>query len=192
MLWPYFPSLLLVGGCQCDADRPARAPARPSIEVRDTDGAVVARVVPGHPCRAQVEGLELLVGGPPLIAQVGAVRWTGEDAANGTTLFKNGAPAARYFARQLFDAEGIPMLRVLEDGSIANRASVIARRAEVSAGGSAVSIGGATVTGTADVVLAAMLAAPEVSPDLRALVACHLLFTSTAGTGAVAGSGGAR
>ncbi len=184
MLWPCLSSLFLVGlvgGCRCGADREAPAPAAPAaIEVRDAAGVVMARVVPGRPCRATVEGVELLVGGRPLVAQHGAARWSGEDAANGTTLSKNGAPVARVYARQLFDAEGLPILRVLDDGSIANRASVIVRRAVVppTPVGSAVAvkIGELTVTGTADVVLAAMLAAPEAAPDVRAMVACHLLL----------------
>jgi hypothetical protein len=159
--------------------------------VRDAAGVVTARVVPGRPCRANVEGVELLVGGRPLVSQHGAIRWTGEDAANGTTLFKDGAPVARVHARQLFDAEGLPILRVMDDGSIANRASVIVRRAEPvpaaagpAAAGSAaaaatgsVKLGDVTVSGTTDVVLAAMLAAPEAAPDLRAMVACHLLLS---------------
>jgi hypothetical protein len=180
--WPYLASLLLVGGCRSGGDREAApAPAPAAIEVRDAAGVITARVAPGRPCRATVEGVELLVGGRPLVAAHGAVRWSGEDAANGTTLSKDGAPVARVFARQLFDAEGLPILRVMEDGAIANRASVIVRRAAAvpapaPGGAPAVQIGDTTVTGTADLVLAAMLAAPEVAPDLRAMVACHLLL----------------
>jgi hypothetical protein len=122
--------------------------------------------------------VELLVGGRPLVAQHGAARWSGEDAPNGTTLRKDGAAVARIHARQLFDAEGLPILRVMDDGSIANRASVIVRRAVVAPppAANAVLIGEATVTGTTDVVLAAMLAAPEAPPDVRAMVACHYLL----------------
>lgn len=180
MLWPYLSSLFLVGGCRSGGDREAPpVPAPAAIEVRDAAGVVTARVAPGRPCRATVEGVELLVGGRPLVAAHGAVRWSGEDAANGTTLSKDGAPVARVYARQLFDAEGLPVLRVMDDGAIANRASVIVRRAVAApapGGTPAVTIGDTTVTGTADVVLAAMLAAPEVAPDLRAMVACHLLL----------------
>jgi hypothetical protein len=227
VIWLYLSSPLLVGlvgGCRCSADRAAPPPPPPAIEVRDATGAVTARVVPGRPCRANVGDIELLVGGRPLLAQEGAVRWTGEDAANGTTLFKDGAPVARYHARQLFDAEGLPLLRVLDDGSIVDRASVVVRRAAVGSAAAAttgsaaaaapttgpaaapttgpaaaattgsaaaaapttgpaaapttgaVTIGDVTVTGTTDVVLAAMLAAPEAPPAVRALVACHLLL----------------
>ena len=165
----------IVGGCRGGGE-PAPPPPPPAIEVRDAAGALTARVVAGHPCRATVEGVELLVGGRPLVAQQGAVRWTGEDAPNGTTLKKDGAPVARVHARQLFDAEGIPLLRVLEDGSITNRASVVVRRAAPAPTGNAVTVGSATFTGTTDVVLAAMLAAPEAPPDVRAMVACHFLL----------------
>lgn len=149
-----------------------------AIEVRDGTGAVSARIVPGRPCRARVEGVELLVGERPLVAQHGAARWTGEDAANGTTILKDGAPVARLHARQLFDAEGLPILRVLDDGAIADRASAIVRRAAAVPAEHAVTIGEATVTGTTDVVLAAMLAAPEAPPHVRAMVACHLLSSA--------------
>ena len=175
MLWTYLSSILLVGGCRSGGDREA-SPPRPAIEVRDAAGVVASRVVPGRPCRATVEGVELLVGGPPLVAQHGAARWSAEDAPNGTTFRKDGAAVARLHARQLFDAEGLPILRVLDDGRIANRASVIVRRAVASSGGGTVAIGELTVAGTTDVVLAAMLAAPEAPPDLRAIVACHLLL----------------
>jgi hypothetical protein len=177
VLWPYLSSLLLVGGCRSSGDEaPARPPDPPAIEVHDAAGVITARVVPGRPCRATVEGVELLVGGRPLVASHGAVRWTGEDAPNGTTLSKNGALAARVYARQLFDAEGLPILRVMDDGTIANRARVIVRRATAAPAANAVTIGDLTVTGTTDVVLAAMLAAPEATPDVRAMVACHFLL----------------
>jgi hypothetical protein len=175
----YLSSLLLVGlggGCRCGGSHEAPPPsAIRTIEVRDAGGAVTARVVPGRPCRATVEGVELLVGERPLVAQEGAIRWSGEDAANGTTFKKDDAAVARFHARQLFDAEGLPILRVLEDGSIADRASAIVRRAVAAPEANAVTIGKVTVSGTTDVVLAAVLAAPEATPDLRAMVACHLL-----------------
>lgn len=162
-----------LGGCRGHAEP---APPPPAIEVREASGAVTARVVPGHPCRATVEGAELLVGGRPLVAQDGAARWTGEDAANGTTLKRDDAPVARVYARQLFDADGIPILRVLPDGSVTNRASAVVRHAAVAPTGDAVTVGTAIVTGTTDIVLAAMLAAPEAPPRVRALVACHFLL----------------
>jgi hypothetical protein len=167
----------LGGGCRCGSGREAPPPPPPpAIEVRDATGAVTARVVPGRPCRARVEDVELLVGGRPLVAQLGATRWSGEDAANGTTLKKNDQVVARIHARQLFDAEGLPILRVLEDGSITDRARAVVRRAVAAPAASSVTIGDVTVSGTTDVVLAAMLAAPEAAPELRAMLACHLLL----------------
>ena len=108
------------------------------------------------------------------MAHNGATRWTGEDAANGTTLKKNDAAVARIHAKQLFDAEGLPIVRVMDDGTIATRAGVVVRRAVASPNG--VTIGDLTVTNTTDLALAAMLTAREAEPELRALAACHFLL----------------
>jgi hypothetical protein len=171
---------LYLAACQSAAHPPA-APARQSIEVRD--GAIVtARVTAGHPCRAVVDGTELLVGGRPLVAQIGGTRWSGEDRENGTTLSKNDAPIARIHANQLFDGEGIPVLRVSANGDIANAAGQVTRRA-VAVGGPAplVRIGDLLITGlrgtASDIPLAAMLTAPGVSAELRGLAACHYLLS---------------
>lgn len=185
MLWPYLSSILLaMGGCSSKDREPAPPPF--AIEARDPAG-VVARLVPGRPCRATVEGVELMVGGPPLAAQNGAATWSAEDAANGTTFRKNGTAVARLHARQLFDAEGLPLLRVLEDGRVADRASAIVREAVPAATGVTVRPpmrpdatavpAGVTVSGTDDAVLAVLLTAPEVTPELRAILACHRLLT---------------
>lgn len=147
------------------------------IEVRGPTG-VSARVVAGHPCRAEVEGVELLVGGRPLIAQVGETRWTAEDAANGTTLMQNDKPVARIHAKQFFDAEGIPVLRVMDNGDIVDPAGRVAKKALATPEG--VRIGDLLVTGLTgtpdELALAAMLTAPGVSSPLRALAACHYLL----------------
>lgn len=165
---------IALAACQ---DRSAAAPTElPAIEVRDARGAIAARVVPGHPCRGTVDGFDLQIGGPPLISQYGETKWTSSDAENGTTFSENGAAAARIHANQLFDAQGVPVIRVMPDGGIADAGGRIARRAV--AGANSVSIGDTTVTNTTDVVLAAMLAAREARPEVRALVACHLLFAS--------------
>jgi hypothetical protein len=42
-----------------------------------------------------------------------------------------------------------------------------------------VTIGDMTVTGTHDLLLAAVLSAPELGPEVRALAACHRLLPST-------------
>ena len=148
-----------------------------AIEVRDRTGKLTARVIAGHPCRATVDGLELLVGGRPLIAQVGETRWTGEDAPNGTTLKKNDAAVARIHAKQLFDAEGVPLVRVMENGDIGDSAGRIVRKAVLGSGTPPkIEIGEVTVTGTADLALAAMLTASEAGAEIRALAACNYLL----------------
>ena len=160
------------------------------IEVHEARGAVTARVVPGHPCRATVDGTELLVGGRPLIAQLGATRWTGDDAANGTTLRRNDAAVARIHAQQLFDAQGVPLVRVLDNGDVVDPTGQIVRKAMVTAGiqpsitfiPSATGGEVVTVTGLGssdEVALAAMLTLPDVAPEIRALAACHYLLPET-------------
>jgi hypothetical protein len=165
----------------------APAPATiPAIEVRDVapngKAGLLARVVPGHPCRAQIDGVELLVGGRPLVADLGSTRWTGEDAANGTTLKQNGEPAARIHANQLFDKDGIPVLRVADNGDISDQTARLIRRARATPEG--VRIEGVTdpslallVSNTGNLALAAMLTAVrEAAPVTRGLVACHYLL----------------
>ncbi|HET9482552.1 MAG TPA: hypothetical protein VFO79_01235, partial [Xanthomonadales bacterium] len=158
-------ALLPAVGCQGSSSEPAPRPAAPAIEVRDATGSIVARVKPGRPCRASVDGIELLVGGRPLVAQVGTDRWTGEDATNGTTLKKNDAPVARIHAKQLFDQNGIPLIRVLESGDIVDKANAVSRKAVATPAG--ITIGDLQISGTQDVVLAAMLTAREALPEVR-------------------------
>jgi hypothetical protein len=160
-----------LAGCQ-STDAPKPQPA--GIAVVDATGAVVARVIPGHPCRATVEGIELLVGGRPLVAQLGTDRWSGEDAENGTTLRKNDQVVARIHAKQLFDANGVPLLRVLDNGDIVDQANAVARKAVVAA--DHVTIESLTVTGTTDIAIAAMLTARETVPEVRGLAVCHYLL----------------
>ncbi|MBX3158865.1 MAG: hypothetical protein KF773_23065 [Deltaproteobacteria bacterium] len=143
---------------------------------------VLARVTPGHPCRATVDGVDVIVGGRPLIADVGATHWQGEDAANGTTFKQNGEPAARIHANQLFDQDGIPVLRVAENGDISDQTARLLRRARQTPEG--VRIEGVVdpsiallVSNTDNLTLAAMLTATrEAAPVLRALAACHYLL----------------
>jgi hypothetical protein len=171
VLFSRLTALVLLAACR---DRPEPPPPAAAIELRGDDGGITARVVPGHPCRANVDGIELLVGGPPLVAQLGSVRWTGEDGATGTTLLKNGAPVARIYANQLFDGEGVPVVRVLETGEITSPAGAIIARAAVTPNG--VTIGGTTVSNTRSIPLAAMLSARGAAPEVRALAACHFLL----------------
>jgi hypothetical protein len=175
-------TLACLAACQGGTGTADPAGAARAIEVRDANGAITARVVAGRPCRATVGTTELIVGGRPLVATSGATHWTGMDAPNGTTLLQNDVAVARIHAKQLFDAEGIPLLRVMENGDIANGAGRIVRKARV-VPGSKITIGELTITGLTgtpdDLALAAMLTAPEVSAELRALAACHYLLPGT-------------
>jgi hypothetical protein len=171
-----YPALALcfaASGCQGEGTSKSPPPVT-AIEARDAANAVLASVVPGHPCRANVEGAELLVGGPQLIAQVGSDRWTGEDAENGTTLRKNDAIVARIHANQLFDQNGVPLIRVLDNGDIVDKANARVRTATVA--GNTVHVGDITVSGTTSIPLAAFLTAREAQAEVRALAACRILF----------------
>ncbi len=148
-------------------------------------GKSIARVIPGHPCRATIGDIELLVGGPPLVATLGDAKWTTETASNGTTFKKNDEPVARIHANQLFDAQGIPVVKVTEGGSIANGPGRVVRKATVVPGyapkveiKTMTNAEEAVVTNTDDLVLAALLSAPEADPTIRGLVACHLLLAA--------------
>jgi hypothetical protein len=148
------------------------------IEAR-ASGTIVARIVSGHPCRADIEGNELLIGTDPLVTQVGGTRWSGDDAADGTTLRKDGAAIVRLRDRQdlgveVFDPQGAAILKVSASGEIANAHGEVLRRAE--ANRATIKVGDATVTGTTDVALAVLVTAPELIPEVRGLAACHRLF----------------
>lgn len=172
---------MLLVACQTGSGASNAAAGARIVDVRDARGVLKAHVSGGHPCRASVDGVDLIVGGPPLLADVGATRWTGEDAPNGTTLRQNDAMVARIHAKQLFDAEGIPVIRVMDNGDIANGAGRIVRKAIVMPD-QRITIGELTITGVSgtpdDVALAAMLTAPETSREVRALAACHYLLGS--------------
>jgi hypothetical protein len=148
------------------------------IEAR-SGGLTIARIVAGHPCRADVDGNELLIGTEPLVAQVGNSRWSGDDTADGTTLRKDGAAIVRLRDQQdtaveVFDPHGGAILLVTADGAISNARGEILRRAEPSR--VAIKIGDSVVTGTSDLVLGVLITAPELIPEVRALAACHRLY----------------
>jgi hypothetical protein len=148
------------------------------IEAR-VGGIMQARIVAGHPCRAEIDGDELLIGTEPLVAQIGSVRWSGDDSAGpGTVLRKDGAAMVRIQAQDtgldVLDPQGTAILRISGDGAIANSRGDILRRAEPAP--ATIKIGESVVTGTGDLALAALVTAPELLPEVRALAACHRLF----------------
>ena len=182
-----FALAVLVGaGCQTksSADSVQDQPPR-GIELRDASGKVTARVIPGHPCRATIDDHELLIGTSPLVMQLGDVRWTGDLAANGTTFKRNDTPVARMFpddqpdAVGLYNAEGVALFTTsaVADGNkvalISGAGAVVATVAKLRG---TIEIGDRTLSGTDDLMLAALLAAPDASPEVRGLAACHRLF----------------
>lgn len=176
-------ALALIAGCQGKSEPDPPRPPRLVIEAR-TGGTTIARIIAGHPCRADIDGNELLIGTEPLVAQVGNSRWSGDDAghddAPGTTLRKDGAAFVRIHDTrdagvEVFDPHGVAILLVTADGAIANARGEILRRAEPTS--AAIKIGDSVVTGTSDLVLGVLVTAPELIPEVRALAACHRLFS---------------
>jgi hypothetical protein len=174
----------LGAGCQGKSSAGSAVPAAaPAIELRDAKGKVTARVTPGHPCRATVDGIELLIGTAPLVAQLGEIRWTGDEAANGTTIKRNDEVIARIFPVDqqnetgLYTPEGVALFRgTLAAGKldlISGAGALIGSATKLPKGG--IAIGDRTITGTDDLLLAALLAA-EAPPEVRGLAACHRLF----------------
>lgn len=173
--------LVVLAGCQGKSEPDPPRPPPPVIEARTgSGGSTLARIVAGHPCRAEVDGDEMLIGTVPLIAQVGNTRWTGDDSAgDGTTLRKDGAAIVRIrdaqeAAIEVFDPHGAALLRLSADGAIANGSGEVLRRAEATR--TAIKVGEAVITGTTDIALGGLITSPELIPEVRALAACHRLF----------------
>ena len=186
--------LLLIAACQSGSasdspGSPVGAEATTlkkarAIEVHDLNNGVTAKIAPGHPCRASVDGIELQVGGEPLVAQVGTTRWTGEDRGNGITLLKDNEIVARIVDDKpgelsLIDPQGIALIRALAQGDdvqVIDKQSAVVRHVTRSERGVEVQPG-PTVSGTEDRLLVAALTAVEAPPEVRALAACHRLFS---------------
>jgi hypothetical protein len=73
------------------------------------------------------------------------------------------------------------VVKVMENGNIANGPGRVLRRATKGASRIEIKhlgkepVNDVVVTNTDDIVLASLLAAPEAEPEIRGLVACHLL-----------------
>lgn len=176
--------LLPLLGCQTKADPPAVAPTM--VEVRDGT-KVVASVRPGRPCRATIGPLEMIIGGPPLVSQLGDTRWSGKDGANGTTLEREGDRVARIFPVNdrstvgVFDLNGVAMLRVQATPAGATVSDAASRPLRMLAmTGSTIKTDHPelVVTGTHDVLLASVLTAPELAPEIRMLAACERVLVT--------------
>lgn len=187
-------ALALIAGCQGKSEPDPPRPPRPVIEARSSE-SITVRIVPGHPCRADIDGNEMLVGTQPLVTQIGNSRWSGDDAEDGMTLRKDGVAIARIREPQdasveVFDPQGTAMLHVTADGAVANARGEILRRAAPSR--AAIQIGDTVVTGTNDVTLGVIVTAPELIPEVRALAACHRLMIARGGPGVAAPDGLSR
>jgi hypothetical protein len=168
---------IAIAGCQTKAEPGPPRPPAPVIEAR-AHGAALARVVASRPCRAEIDGNELLVGTEPLVAQIGSTRWSGDRDGATTTLRRDGVAIVSLRdtadrSIEILDAAGGALLRISSDGEIANARGQIVRRGV--AAHAAIQIDDAVVTGTSDLPLAGLLTAPELIPEVRALAACHRL-----------------
>lgn len=188
------PWILLAAGviasAACQGKQAAAPPPAPaSIEVKDADGHVVAELKPIRPCRGTVPPAgELIVGGPPILATEGSAQWMGAAGANGTTYEKDGERLARLYpvsdpkSAAVLDMHGVAQVRIAIEGDVAvvrNGAGMPIRNLrKAAAAGSAgpeitSDVPPMTVTGTDDLVLAGLLSAPELVPQIRILAACE-------------------
>ena len=178
-------SLTALAGCQTESSSDSGPRPQPSaIELREADGKVSARIIAAHPCRATIDNIELLVGTQPLVAQLGDVRWSGELTASGTMIRRNDTVVARVYPDDrpgelgLYTADGIALFsaKIVGDKAdlVSGAGAVVATAQKQPKGG--VKVGERTVTGTDDVLLAALIAAPDAPPEVRGLAACHRLF----------------
>ena len=174
-------------GCQTKAETPA---VDPTVMVEVHDGkSLVASLRPGRPCRATIGPTEMIIGGPPLISQLGDVRWSGADGSNGTTLERASADTTNRVARifpvndqhsvSVFDLTGVPMLRVQTTAAGATVTDASLRQLRtLSVKGDQIVADKLVVTGTHDVLLASVLTAPELSPEIRMLAACERVLVT--------------
>lgn len=149
------------------------------VEVRD-GSTVVASLRPGRPCRATIGPTEMIIGGPPLISQLGSTRWTGADGANGMVLSRDDQRVARLYDGAVFDMVGAAMVRVKAEADRATVSDTASRLIRTLARtGDTITVDPAAgqpklvVTGTRDLVLASMLSASELQPEIRMLAACE-------------------
>ncbi|MDB4955466.1 MAG: hypothetical protein JWO36_3035 [Myxococcales bacterium] len=172
--------VLALVGCQ-EKPKALPAPSVTTIEVRDGAGRVLASLRVGHPCRATVDRVELFVGGPPLVSQHGDERWTGNHGPDGTLLLRDGTTVARVFPTDqpgelaVFDKSGVALVSVVATKDAASVSSGGHLIRQLARKGDAISVDPPefTISGTTDLILAAVLSAPELVPEVRGLVACE-------------------
>jgi hypothetical protein len=174
--------LVVLVGCKDSPSQITPPPPPVSVVVKDAAGATLAELRPGHPCRATIGPQELIVGGPPLVATLGSTKWTGASEPNGTILTRDDERIARVFpvgdaaAGSVFDLHGVAQVRVAVAGQTAtveNKASIPVRKLTRAGDTISSSDPALTITGTDDLILAALLSAPELLPEVRMLAACE-------------------
>ena len=138
-------------------------------------------VRPDRPCRAAVGPIELIVGKDPFIAELGETEWTGERGSAGMFFLENGRKIARVFPENdprqatIFGQTGEPVVHIEAAGSnvtITDGSGRVLRTLTLMTSSIAVDKPHEMITGTRDVVLAGMIAAQELEPEVRMLAAC--------------------
>lgn len=174
--------LVVLASCKESPSKLTQPAEVVSVVVKDTAGLTVAELRPGHPCRATIGPQEMIVGGPPLVATLGSTKWTGAKAENGTVLTRDAEPIARVFpvgdpqTGSVFDLKGIAQVRIAvadKTATVQNRASIPVRNLTRAGDTITSSDPKLTITGTDDLILAALLSAPELLPEVRMLAACE-------------------
>jgi len=174
--------LFLVGLLGCHGKSTDAPPPLPLVQVHDASGAILAELRPIRPCRGSIGPVELIVGGPPLVAQNGTTRWAGSSpgAGSATTITRDDEKIARIANQQagaaVIDLQGVPVTRIAVAGqqaTVLDAANTPLRTLTAKASQIDIDQPAGTVTGTNDLVIAALLSAPEVVPELRILAACE-------------------
>jgi hypothetical protein len=166
----------------CQSRASESVPTPPAIELLDDHGVLNGELRPSHPCRARIGPIEMQIGGPPLVAQLGATRLTGSSDDHGTTLASDGQmlvrmlPSADGRGVDVFDPTGAALVRFDSDGSGATIRSAgrdVLHRVEPRGDQLVLDNGAQAVRGTHDALLAALLVDPELLPEVRMLAACQ-------------------
>jgi len=152
------------------------------VLVKDAAGTTLAELKQLQPCRATIGPAEMIVGGSPVTSTIGSTTWTGSVDTNGTTYVRNDERIARSYpvgdaaTGAIYDLQGIAQVRITvtgETATVENKASVPVRKLTRAGTTITVSDPALTVTGTDDLILAALLSAPELLPEVRMLAACE-------------------
>ena len=172
-------TLVAVLGCGGRVEPPAPAPVVP-IEVRDAT-SVVATIRPDRPCRASVGPIELIVGKEPFVAELGETEWRGERGSAGMFFLENGRKVARLFpdldaqSATVFGQAGEPLVRIEAtpaSATIRDSSGRTLRTLTTKPNAIAIDNPQQTITGTHDLVLAALIGAQALEPEIRMLAAC--------------------